>query len=260
MPGARARTFLGGSIAAIACGMLLMIAGCATSNYHENLGLPPVSVQPLQYYPFLVKGYQKTFPNKHILVLTAPDARSFADAGTVNHDPYQGHPAIGVVLDRRGAVAEHLYGPDLAALVTDAIVQAANEAGMSASTSTQALTDALKAHGADYVLVAVVTGLWVVKQRGSNGEGGPLWFSAADVALEVTVYKPPFRVPFWQGPSAAEYTDPPKPTNGASPEDETEIYDQPGEVLSVALTRAVAGIFRRDDLHTLVLQDTIPRH
>jgi hypothetical protein len=30
-------------------------------------------------------------------------------------------------------------------------------------------------------------------------------------------------------------------------------------MLSVALTRAVAGIFRRDDLHTLVLQDNIRR-
>jgi len=74
----------------------------------------------------------------------------------------------------------------------------------------------------------------------------------------VAIYKPPFPVPFWQSSSAAEYNDPPTPAAGARPEDETEIYDQPGEVLSVALTRAVAGIFRRDDLRTLVLQDVIP--
>jgi hypothetical protein len=257
MPGARSCTLLGGFGAALACGMLLLIAGCATT-YQENLGIPPVSVQTLQYYPFLVKGYQKTFPAKHIVVLTAADVRSFKDAGSVNHEPYQGHPAIGVVLDRHGAVAQKLYGSDFGPLLRDAIAQSAQEAGMRSSTSAQALSDALKTRGADYVLVAIVTSLWVVKQRGANSEVGPAWFSAADVGLEVTIYKPPFAVPFWQGPSAADYNDPPKPAAGAQPEDETEIYDQPGEVLSVALTRAVAGIFQHDDLHTLVQQDTIP--
>src|SRR5579863_6257732 len=124
MPGARSCTWLGGFGAAIACGILLLIAGCATT-YHENLGIPPVSIQTLQYYPFLVKGYQKTFPNKHIVVLTSADARSFKEAGSVSHEPYQGHPAIGVVLDRHGVVAQQLYGPDLASLVCDAIAQSA---------------------------------------------------------------------------------------------------------------------------------------
>jgi hypothetical protein len=243
-----------------ALAIMVALAGCATAPYHENLGLPPVSIQSLQYYPFLVKGYQNSFPHKRIVVLAAADARSFKDSGTVAHQPYQGHPAIGVVLDRHGVVAEHLYGPDLGPLISDAIAQSAHEAGMSASTAPQALTEALKTHGTDYLLVAVVTAMWVVKQRGAGTDGGPIWFSAADVALEVTIYKPPFAVPFWQGSSAAQYDDPPTPLGGASPEDETEIYDQPGEVLSVAMTRAVAGIFRRDDLHTLVLQDTIPPH
>ena len=257
MPPACSIGIMRGFGTALACGMMLILAGCATAPYHENLGLPPVSVQSLQYYPFQVKGYQNSYPHKRIVILASADARSFKDAGTVTHDPYQGHPAIGVVLDRHSVVAQHLYGPDLAPLISDAITQSAHEAGMVSSTSTQALTDALKARGADYVLVAVVTAMWVVKQRGVGTEGGPLWFSAADVALEVTIYKPPFAVPFWQGSSAAQYNDPPTPASGTSPEDETEIYDQPGEVLSVALTRAVAGIFRRDDLHTLVLQDTI---
>jgi hypothetical protein len=258
MPGARSCTFLGGLGAALACGMMLLLAGCATTNERENLGLPPVSVQTLQYYPFLVKGYQKSYPNKHIVVLTAADARLFHDAGKVNHEPYQGHPAVGVVLDRGGVVAEQLYGPELGPLMRDAIAQSAKEAGMTSATSPQGLTDALKMRGADYVLVAKINGLWVVKQRGASSESGPEWFSAADATLDVTIYKPPFAVPFWQGPSAADYNDPPKPVAGAAPEDETEIYDQPGEVLSVALTRAVAGIFQRDDLHTLVQQDAIP--
>jgi len=256
MPDARLSTLLGGFRAAFACLMLLLLAGCATAN-HDNLGIPPASIQKLQYYPFQVKGYQKGFPAKHIVVLSAADARSFKDAGSVNHEPYQEHPAIGVILDRHGQVAQQLYGPDLAPLLRDAIAQSALEAGMTSSTSPQTLKDALKARGADYVLTARVTGLWVVKQRGTGNEGGPTWFSAADVALDITIYKPPFAVPFWQGSSAAEYNDPPKPAAGARIEDETEIYDQPGEVLSVALTRAVAGIFQRDDLHTLVLQDTI---
>jgi hypothetical protein len=257
MPGARSCTLLGGFGAALACGMLLLLTSCATT-YHENLGIPPVSFQTLQYYPFLVKGYQKTFPAKHIVVLTAADARSFKDAGSVNHEPYQGHPAIGVVLDRQGVVAQRLYAPDFGPLMRDAIVQSAQEAGMSSSASPLELKDALKAHGADYVLLVKITGLWVVKQRGADSEDGPDWFSAADVTLDVTIYKPPFAVPFWQGPSIADYNDPPKPAAGAQPEDETEIYDQPGEVLSVALTRAVAGIFEHDDLHTLVEQDSIP--
>lgn len=223
--------------------------------------MPPVSIQSLQYYPFQVKGYQKSFPAKKIIVLTATDSRSFKDAGPANHDPYQGHPAIGLVLDRHGQVAQRLYGPDLAALLSDAIAQSANEAGMVSTSSTLPLQAALKARGASYVLEAKITGLWVIKQRGAETEGGPTWFSAADVALDVTIYKPPFAVPFWQGQSAAEYNDPPTPVSGSRLQDETEIYDQPGEVLSVAMTRAVAGIFRREDLHTLVVQDSIPpRH
>jgi hypothetical protein len=257
MPGARSCTLLGRFGAALARGLLLVLAGCATTD-HETLGLPPVSVQALEYYPFQVKGYQNTFPNKHIVVLTAADARSFKEAGSVNHEPYQGHPAIGVVLDRHGQVAQQLYGSELGPMLCDAIAQSAREAGMNSSTSPQALKDVLKTRGADYVLMPKLTGLWVVKQRGASSEGGPVWFSAADVTLNVTIYKPPFAVPFWQGSSPAEYNDPPKPAAGAQPEDETEIYDQPGEVLSVALTRAVAGIFRREDLHTLVQQDAIP--
>jgi hypothetical protein len=256
MPAARSGTLLSGLSAALVCWTLLAGAGCATSS-HEKLGLPPVAIQTLQYYPFQVKGYQKSYPEKRIVVLTATDVRSFKDAGSSNHDSYQGHPAIGVVLDRQGQVAQQLYGPELGPLLGNAIAQSAHEAGMTSSTSPQTLQEALKARGADYLLTAHITGLWVVKQRGSGNESGPAWFSAADVALAVTIYKPPFAVPFWHGSSAAEYNDPPKPAAGASPPDVTEIYDQPGEVLSVAITRAVAGIFRREDLHTLVLQDTI---
>jgi hypothetical protein len=257
MPGARSSPFLGEFGAAFAYAAMLLLASCATT-YHENLGLSPTSIQTLQYYPFQVKGYQKSFPDRRIVVLTSIDARTFKDAGTTDHASYQGYPAIGVVLDRHAQVAQRLYGPLLGPLLTGAIAQSAQEAGMTSSILPLALREALNVHGVDYVLMVSITGLWVVKQRGAESDGGAIWFSAAEVALDVTIYKPPFSVPFWQGISAAEYNDPPKPVANSQPEDETEIYDQPGEVLSVALTRAVAGIFRHEDLRTLVLQDAIP--
>ncbi len=257
MPGARSTSVLGGCGVALVGVFALMLAGCATAR-HATVAMAPISIQTVKYYPFQVKGYQQSFPNRRIMVLTAVDARDFKEASTFSHQPYLGHPAIGVILDHQGQVIQRLYGPDLDPLVRNGIAQSAREAGMTASTSALPLHDALRARGAEYLLVAKILGMWVVKQRGADREGGPGWFSAADVALDVTIYKPPFNVPFWHGMSASEYDDPPRPSAGASPEDETEIYDRPGEVLSVALTRAVAGIFRRKDLRTLVQQDTIP--
>ena len=75
--------------------------------------------------------------------------------------------------------------------------------------------------------------------------------------MEVKIYKPPFTLPFWEGASNATYNDPPVGTFALGPEDETGIYEDPGQVLSVALTRAVAGIFDRDDLRTLITEDAI---
>jgi hypothetical protein len=74
--------------------------------------------------------------------------------------------------------------------------------------------------------------------------------------LKVDIYKPPFAIPFWQGVSTDTYNDPPA-DNGSGMGDEIPIYAHPGQVLSVALTRAVAGIFKREPLHALVIQDTI---
>jgi hypothetical protein len=107
------------------------------------------------------------------------------------------------------------------------------------------------------VLASKITRCWVVKRRGAGGDYGPVWATSADFAIDVTIYKPPFSVPFWRGTSQSTYNDPPIGSFGLGPEDEAGIYDQPGEVLSVALTRAVAGIFQRPDLRTLVMQDQI---
>ncbi len=61
--------------------------------------------------------------------------------------------------------------------------------------------------------------------------------------LAVTVYKPPFKVPFWQGTSPQAYYDPPIGSFGLGPDDEAGIYDDPGQVLSVAIIAALFGIF-----------------
>ena len=108
--------------------------------------------------------------------------------------------------------------------------------------------------GEDYVLEARITRCWVTKHRGPDGRNGPSWFTNADFPIDATVYKPPFKTPFWQGRSPASYDDPPL---NANPEDDTGIYDEPGQVLSIALTRAVAGIFQQNDLRTLITEDQI---
>jgi len=47
---------------------------------------------------------------------------------------------------------------------------------------------------------------------------------------------------------------------GLGSEDEAGIYDEPGQVLSVALTRSVRLIFQRQDLRNLMLEDDIKSH
>lgn len=236
---------------------LALLSGCATqrSEYME-----PVSIQTVEYYPFQVKGYENTYPKRRILIVPPVDARDFKDVAGVSHDPYDDHPSIGVVLDQTGKIDQHIYGTDLATLFQDAIAKAANEAGMISSTSSLTQADALKARGNDYVLAAKLSRCWVVKHRGPDNPAGPTWFTSADVAIQVAIYKPPFAIPFWQDESSANYSDPPTPAAGLPPEDQTEIYDDPGQVLSVALTRAVAGIFKRDSLHELIVEDSMPKN
>ncbi|MGH7933681.1 MAG: hypothetical protein ACREQN_11030 [Candidatus Binataceae bacterium] len=232
----------------------LCLSGCSPAS--EQTFMKPVSIETVRFFPFQVKGFENTYPKRRILVLMPVDARDFKDIAGVGHEPYQGNPAIGVVLGQTGKIDQRLYGPQLVPLTQRAIAESAREAGMVVSTSADALDQALRTHVADYVLTSRITHFWVNKHCGPDIPAGSTWFTGADVALEVAVYKPPFNVPFWQGDSASAYNDPPLPAAGASPEDETEIYDQPGQVLSVALTRAAAGIFKRDSLHTLIVEDS----
>ena len=133
--------------------------------------------------------------------------------------------------------------------------RSAEEAGLHASATNQSGYDSDAKLNADYVMVTNITKCWVKKHRGPNGMYGPTWSTEADIALQVTVYKPPFKIPFWQGTSPQAYFDPPIGSFGLGPDDEAGIYDQPGQVLSVAVTRAVAGIFEHDDLRMLIQGD-----
>ena len=239
----------------VAALLLTFISACASTSEKME---PLKSVQVLQYYPFLVKGYENTYPNRRVMVLAASDARDFKDNSGAAHAADNGNPAIGVIRDHSGEIIQRLYGPALQPLVQQAITQAAKEAGMSSVGSNFGLTQALSSRQAQYVIAPKIARFWVDKHRGPDNAAGPTWSATAEVALDVVVYKAPFDVPFWQGESSATYDDPPAPVAGAAPEDETEIYDDPGEVLSVGLTRAAAGIFKREDLHTLITEDSPP--
>ena len=114
--------------------------------------------------------------------------------------------------------------------------------------------------GEDYVLENRVVRCWVKKRRDrGDGRHGSSWRTTAEFAIDATLYKPPFRVAYWQGHSTAQFSDPPLNRAIGSADDDSAIYDEPGQVMSVALTRAVAGIFDRDDLRTLITQDRMVR-
>jgi hypothetical protein len=232
----------------------MLIAGCAPASQPADMSR--TSTQTVEYYPFQVKGYQNTYPKRRLIVLPVVDARDFKDTSGAAHAPEDGRPAIGVIRDRGGEIDQRLYGPQLEPLVEQAIGQAAQEAGMNATTSELPLKQALTARPAGYLMQAKITRFWVDKHRGPDNPAGATWAATAEVTLDVVIYKSPFAVPFWQGESAATYDDPPPPAGGTSPEDDTEIYDEPSQVLSVALTRAAAGIFKRDDLHALITEDS----
>lgn len=246
------------SIAAVAAAVMLVLSGCTAVGLESQApAVASTSVEKLEYYQYQVKGYQNSFPHRSILVLIPTDSRDFSQAGTPDHAPLDGNPAIGISLGQSGQIVQRLYSNPLPALVQKAIGVSAEEAGMTSRLSNDSAYTPGKPTTADYVLLSTITRGWVIKRRGPDGEYGPVWATSADFALEITIYKAPFSVPFWQGTSSSLYNDPPIGSFGLGPEDEAGVYDNPGEVLSVALTRAVAGIFQHEDLRTLISQDEI---
>jgi hypothetical protein len=238
--------------------LALAIAGCSALGLGGNSGQPsaPTSVETVEYYPFQVKGYQNSYPHRSAIVLLPIDSRDLNGPNAASQD---GQPAIGIVTDQSENVIQRLYSQPLSPIVQGAITRSAEEAGFHSSEENQSIYIADAKRSADYVLATQITKCWVKKHRGPNGLFGPTWATVAEVSLQVTVYKPPFKVPFWQGSNNQSYFDPPIGSFGLGPDDEAGIYDDPGQVLSVAMTRAVAGIFQRDDLRTLVQGDHMTR-
>ncbi|HTY55263.1 MAG TPA: hypothetical protein VMB26_08685 [Candidatus Binataceae bacterium] len=237
---------------------LIVIVGfcaCSTTTNQGSAEQPSSSLQTLEYYSQLVKGYQNTYPARRVLVLTPIDARQFSDPTAAVHTPDNGNPAIGVVLNSDGAITQRLYSQPFLTLVQKAIEQSTEEAGMVALDSNANSYKGSREKGEDYVLEDKIVRCWVKKQRGHDGSHDPTWRTTAEFAIDVTIYKPPFRVAYWQGHSSAEFVDPPLTHAFGASDDDTAIYDDPGQVMSVALTRAVAGIFDRDDLRTLITED-----
>ena len=235
--------------------------GCSTAVSEGTSQPPTTSLQTIEYYPELVKGYQNSYPARRVLVLASVDAREFSDPTAAIHTPDQGNPAIGVVLDANGSVTQRLYSPPFLAVVQKAIQRSTEEAGMTAldSSSSESSYRGVRKQGEDYVLENRVVRCWVKKRRGHGDGHGPIWQTTAEFAIDATLYKPPFHVAYWQGHSTAQFSDPPLNRPTGSADDDSAIYDEPGQVLSVAFTRAVAGIFDRDDLRTLITQDRMVR-
>jgi hypothetical protein len=240
---------------------IVWVAGCSTGQPTQVNGSAPPSVQQIQYYPYQVKGYQNSYPGRRMLILMPSDVHRPPAESRISTDRYGDDVPVGLSEGENGQVAFELYTPPLGPIVQDALRQSAHEAGLVSSVSSGTAYQPGKDLKVGYVMQSQIVQFWVTKKLGPGGDAGPAWFTQANVALDVTVYKPPFTVPFWQGSGAATYEDPPIDSPNASPEDETAIYDKPGEVLSVAMTRAVASIFNRSDLHALVIGDRMmPPH
>src|SRR5271167_1941752 len=168
-----------------------MLAGCSTVNEGGGTAAAPAtSMQTLEYYPYQVKGYQNSYPRKTILILMPADARD----ATSDSAPLNGNPAIGVITDQSDNITERLYSPPLGPILQQAIGRSADEAGLSASSLPGVAYKPGIKNTTEYVLESKLRRCWVKKHRGANGQYGPVWRTTADVALDVSIYKPPFSV------------------------------------------------------------------
>ncbi len=253
----RADRFRTASVAIMAALAAGLASGCASMGL-VGAPLEPVNIQKVEYYPFQVKGYQNTYPKKSIVVLMPLDASERKGGAATAAGAPAGKVLVGVTTGKSDEMIQRIFTDPLATVVQRAIGHSALEAGMVPYAVAE--SDYLKVRSEqreDYVLASKIKRAWVQKRRGADSRYGPIWKTVADFSVEVKIYKPPFTLPFWEGTSSATYNDPPVGTFALGPEDETGIYEDPGQVLSVALTRAVAGILDRDDLRTLITEDAI---
>ena len=244
------RSNTGGIVLLVAVVMIVAVTltSCATVGLSNTPAPVTDSVQTVEYYPFLVKGYQNSFPHRSILILVPNDARDMAG----DTAPLNGNPEIGVAVDRDGNITQRVYGAPLGLILQKAIARSADEAGLTAFSSIDSAYKSGVKNANAYVLESKITKCWVKKSH-----SGQISRTVADFRIEVSIYKPPFSVPFWSGATSDTYYDPPVGSFGLGPDDEAGIYDEPGQVLSVALTRTVAQIFQRQDLRNLMLEDDI---
>lgn len=235
---------------------VFVFAGCAALA-PQTSGVPEASVEHLEYYAGEVKGYGNTYPGARILLLLPVDGHWHPSFTKPEGVPLES-AEIGVVSDSTGTVVQEIYTPPIQPLVQKALVQSGKEAGMISRTSSETLEEALHDLKQDYVLVSKITRCWVAKRQGLADsfltQRREIWETRADFGLEVEIYKPPFHAPFWRGSKAVTYYDPPV-AQGIQLEDSVAIFDHPGEVLSVAMTRTVAGIFASEELRNLVAED-----
>jgi hypothetical protein len=236
-------------LVAVVMMLAVTLTSCAPVGISNTPAPATTSVQTVEYYPFLVKGYQNSFPHRSVLILVPVDARDMAG----DTAPLDGNPQIGVANDKDGNVTQRLYSAPLGPTVQKAIARSADEAGLTAFSSVDSAYKGGVKNANAYVLETKITKCWVKKMRGSS----QVFRTVADFRIEVSIYKPPFKVPFWSGATSDTYYDPPVGSFGLGPDDEAGIYDEPGQVLSVALTRTVAQIFQRQDLRNLMLEDDI---
>jgi hypothetical protein len=244
----RSNTSQSALLVAVVMMVAVTLTSCATVGISNTPAPVTDSVQQVEYYPFLVKGYQNSFPHRSILILIPNDARDMAG----DTAPLNGNPQIGVAVDKDGNVMQRLYSTVLGPILQKAIARSSDEAGLTAFSSIDSAYKSGVKNANAYVLESKITKCWVKKSR-----SGQVSRTVADVRIEVSIYKPPFSVPFWSGVTSDTYYDPPVGSFGLGPDDEAGIYDEPGQVLSVAMTRTVAQIFERQDLRNLMLEDDI---
>ena len=175
----------------------MTLSGCATVGMSNTPAPATTSVQTVEYYPFLVKGYQNSFPHRSILILIPTDARNMGETGVSDTAPLNGNPAVGVAVDKDGNITQRHYAAPLGPILQKAIARSADEAGLTAFSSIDSAYKSGVKNANAYVLESKITKCWVKKTR-ADGRFGPMFRTVADFRIEVSIYKPPFSVPFWR--------------------------------------------------------------
>ncbi|HYR79964.1 MAG TPA: hypothetical protein VEO55_08150, partial [Candidatus Dormibacteraeota bacterium] len=132
--------------------VIMLASGCAAVGIGNTPAPATTSVQTVEYYPFLVKGYQNSFPHRSILILIPVDARDMASIGVSDTAPLNGNPEIGVAVDKDGNVTQRLYSAPLGPILQKAIARSADEAGLTAFSSIDSAYKAGVKNANGYVL------------------------------------------------------------------------------------------------------------